>query len=321
MKAIIITQPGNPEVLQLVEEPKPIPGGNEVLIRVKAAGINRLDIAQRKGFYPAPPGAPADIPGVEVAGIVEKIGDDVSQWRIGDNVCALLSGGGYAEYVVADAGSCLPMPKGLNFIQAGSLPEAVFTVWYNVFQRGHLQATENFLVHGGTSGIGITAIQLAKIFGANVYATAGTDEKCKACIDFGAERCINYKTQDFEKELKGIGMDVILDMIGGDYIPKNINIMRPDGRLVFINAKSPALQGNVFTVMQKRLTITGSTLRSREFKFKSALASEIRTHVWPQIEQGKFKPVVYKTFPMAEAYKAHQLMETSEHIGKIMLEV
>jgi putative PIG3 family NAD(P)H quinone oxidoreductase len=321
MRAIVIRHPGDAEVLQLTERPKPSPGANEVLIRVKAAGVNRLDIAQRKGKYPAPEGAPADIPGVEVAGIIEQCGDQVRAWNINDRVCALLSGGGYAEYVVADAGSCLPIPQGLDFIQAASLPEAMFTVWHNVFQRGQLKADENFLIHGGTSGIGVTAIQLAKAFGANVYATAGSDEKCSFCTELGAIECVNYKTDDFERKLASAGMDVVLDMVGGDYTSKNINIMRQDGRLVFINAHSPALQGNVFSVMRKRLTITGSTLRSRELSFKSDLARELLKHVWPLIGEARFKPVIYKVFPLKEAAAAHQLMERSEHIGKIVLDL
>lgn len=321
MRAIIISHPGDAEVLQLTERPKPSPGINEVLIRVKAAGVNRLDIAQRQGKYPAPEGAPADIPGVEVAGIIEQCGDQVRAWNINDSVCALLSGGGYAEYVVADAGSCLPIPQGLDFFQAASLPEAMFTVWHNVFQRGQLKADENFLIHGGTSGIGVTAIQLAKAFGANVYATAGSDEKCSFCTELGAIDCVNYKTDDFESKLANVGMDVVLDMIGGDYITKNINIMREDGRLVFINAQSPALKGNVFSVMKKRLTITGSTLRSRELSFKSALARELLKYVWPLIDEARFKPVIYKVFPLKDAAGAHQLMERSEHIGKIVLDL
>lgn len=280
-----------------------------------------MDIAQRQGKYPAPEGAPADIPGVEVAGIIEQCGDQVRAWNINDRVCALLSGGGYAEYVVADAGSCLPIPQGLDFFQAASLPEAMFTVWHNVFQRGQLKADENFLIHGGTSGIGVTAIQLAKAFGANVYATAGSDEKCSFCTELGAIDCVNYKTDDFESKLANVGMDVVLDMIGGDYITKNINIMREDGRLVFINAQSPALKGNVFSVMKKRLTITGSTLRSRELSFKSALARELLKYVWPLIDEARFKPVIYKVFPLKDAAGAHQLMERSEHIGKIVLDL
>jgi len=321
MEAIVITHPGAADVLALVERPVPVPARNEVLIRVKAAGLNRLDIEQRKGLYPAPAGVPSDIPGVEVAGIIEQCGAEVVNRQVGDEVCALLGGGGYAEYAVADAGSCLPVPGNLNLIEAASLPEALFTVWHNVFQRGQLKAGENLLVHGGSSGIGITAIQLAKAFNAKVYATAGSDDKCTACESLGATQCINYKSQDFEEQLKPIGIDVILDMIGGDYMPKNIAVLNPEGRLVYINAKSAALQGSIFSIMKKRLTLTGSTLRSRDIKFKADLAKEITTHVLPLIEDGKFKPVIYKTFSLQQAAQAHQLMESSEHIGKIILSV
>lgn len=320
MKAIIITKPGEPNVLQPGERPIPVPEKNEVLIKIKAAGINRPDIAQRQGRYPAPPGAPADIPGLEVSGIIEECGSGVSRWKKGDEVCALLSGGGYAEYVTVPAGQCLPVPKGFSFIEAASLPETVFTVWHNVFQRGALKQGESFLIHGGSSGIGVTAIQLAKAIGATVFATAGTEEKVKACLDLGADKCINYKEEDFEKILETEGVDVILDMIGGDYVPKNMRLLRPDGRMVFINAmKGAEMDLNIRDIMKKRLTITGSTLRSREVSFKSALANEIEAHVWPWIEQGKFKPVIYKTFPLDEADKAHELMESSSHIGKIVL--
>ncbi len=303
------------------DRPKPQLEAHQVMLMVRAAGINRSDVAQRQGKYPAPPDAPADIPGLEVAGTVAEVGRDVTQWKTGDAVCALLPGGGYAEYAAVDARHCLPVPTGWSFAEAASLPETVFTVWHNVFQRGHLQAGETFLVHGGSSGIGITAIQLGKALGARVFATAGSPQKCQACQDLGAERCINYKTQDFEKILKTQGVDVILDMVGGDYIEKNLNLLKPDGRLVFINAMEGA-QGkfNVKHVMQKRLTITGSTLRPRSADFKAGLASEIEKHVWPLLEEGKFKPVIYKTFALADAYKAHQLMESSSHIGKIVLE-
>lgn len=321
MKAIVITHPGAADVLELVERPVPVPALNEVLIRVKAAGLNRLDIEQRKGLYPAPAGVPSDIPGVEVAGIIEQCGSEVENWQVGDEVCALLGGGGYAEYAVADAGSCLPVPKILNFIEAASLPEALFTVWHNVFQRGQLKAGENFLIHGGSSGIGVTAIQLANAFNAKVYATAGSDDKCIACESLGATQCINYKSQDFEEQLKPIGIDVILDMIGGDYMPKNIAVLNSEGRLIYINAKSAALQGSIFSIMKKRLTLTGSTLRSRDLKFKADLAKEIIKHVLPLIEQGKFKPVIYKSFPLQQAAQAHQLMESSEHTGKIILSI
>lgn len=320
MKAIIITKPGAPDVLQLQDRPIPVPGKNEVLIQIKTAGVNRPDVAQRKGNYPPPPGASVDIPGLEVAGIIEKCGEEVSRWRKTDKVCALVTGGGYADYVTVNEGQCLPIPKNLNFAEAASLPETVFTVWHNVFQRGLLKPGEHFLVHGGSSGIGITAIQLAKALGSVVFATAGSEKKCQACISLGADECINYKKEDFEKVLAQKGADVILDMIGGDYFAKNIRLLRPEGRMVFINAmKGSLVELNIRDIMQKRLTITGSTLRARDISFKTALAKEIETHVWPLIEKGKFKPVIYKTFPFQEAYKAHKLMESSEHIGKIVL--
>ena len=236
MKAIIITEPGRPEVLQLKEIPAPVCRENEVLIRIKASGVNRPDVAQRQGKYPAPSDAPPDIPGLEVAGIIEDLGECVSRWKKGDKVCALLAGGGYAEFVNVNEGQCLPVPEGLNFTEAASLPETVFTVWHNVFQRGKLKGGENFLVHGGSSGIGITAIQLAKAFGATVFTTAGSQEKCNKCVELGAEKCINYKNEDFEKQLAEKGMDVILDMIGGDYVAKDIRLLRPEGRMIFINA-------------------------------------------------------------------------------------
>lgn len=322
MKAIVITKPGGPEVLQIQDREKPSPKPNEVLIRVKAAGVNRPDIFQRKGSYPPPADVSQDIPGLEVAGIVESIGSEVIQWKTGDLVCALLGGGGYAEYAVVDARHCLPVPAGWSFIEAASLPETIFTVWQNVFLRGSLKSGETFLIHGGSSGIGITAIQLAKAFGAEVYATAGSDEKCKACKDLGAKRSINYKNEDFEEVLKDIGMDVILDMIGGDYIPKNIRILKPDGRLVYINAmKGGKAEIDVTDIMKKRLILTGSTLRNRDASFKAQLSAEIKEYVWPVLEAGKFKPVIYKTFKLEDAAAAHQLMESGDHIGKIVLEV
>ncbi|MEO8962532.1 MAG: NAD(P)H-quinone oxidoreductase [Ginsengibacter sp.] len=320
MKAITISKPGPPEVLSLKERPVPVPRRNEVLIKIMAAGVNRPDIAQRKGSYPPPAGAPPDIPGLEVAGVIEAVGDGASRWQKGNKVCALLAGGGYAQFTTVDEGQCLPIPKGLRFEEAASLPETVFTVWHNVFQRGSLKAGEHFLVHGGSSGIGITAIQLAKAFGASVFATAGSEEKCKACIALGSDECINYKEEDFETVLQKKGIDLVLDMIGGDYVPKNIRLLRPDGRMVFINAmKGNRMELNIMDIMQKRLIITGSTLRSREISFKAALAKEIETHVWPVIESGKFKPVIYQTFPLQDAAKAHELMESSSHIGKIVL--
>ncbi|MCF2496254.1 NAD(P)H-quinone oxidoreductase [Dyadobacter chenhuakuii] len=323
MKAIIISQPGGPEVLQIEERPMPQPAANQVLIKVYAAGINRPDVFQRKGNYPPPAWAPQDIPGLEVAGIIEQVGHDVADWKKGDAVCALLPGGGYADYAVAQAGHCLPVPGGFDFVQAASLPETVFTVWHNAFQRGGLKSGDNFLVHGGTSGIGITAIQLAKAWGAKVFATAGSEEKCSACVTLGADICINYKTDDFEEKLKNEGIDVILDMVGGDYIPKNIRLLREDGRLVFINTmKGGKLEGTEVDfgmIMKKRLTITGSTLRNRSDEFKTALAKEIRANVWPIIESGDFKTVIAAQFPLNEASKAQALMETSGHIGKIVL--
>ncbi|MEO8416269.1 MAG: NAD(P)H-quinone oxidoreductase [Ginsengibacter sp.] len=320
MNAIIITKPGTPDVLTMQERPTPVPGKKEVLIRIKASGINRPDISQRKGLYPAPAGAPEDIPGLEVAGIIEACGNEVQRWSNGDKVVALLAGGGYADFAVVDAGQCLPIPKNLSYVQAASLPETIFTVWHNVFQRGLLKPGEHFLVHGGSSGIGITAIQLANALGAVVFATAGSPEKCSACVSFGADTCINYHKEDFETALQKEGIDVVLDMIGGDYVPKNIRLLRADGRMVFINAiNGNLMEVSIMNIMQKRLTITGSTLRSRTVSFKTALAKEVETHVWPLVASGKFKPFIYQAFPMREANKAHELMESSQHIGKIVL--
>jgi NADPH2:quinone reductase len=320
MQAVVITQPGGPEVLQVQERPRPEPAPHEVLIKVKDAGINRPDVMQRRGNYPPPAGVPADIPGLEVAGVVEKCGSEVTRWRPGANVCALLGGGGYAEYVVADARHCLPLPKGFSFVEAASLPETVFTVWHNVFQRGQLKASESFLVHGGSSGIGTTAIQLAKAWGARVFATAGSPEKCQACEKLGAEECINYKTEDFAQVLQAEGVDVILDMIGGTYISKNISLLKPDGRLIFINAMQGARgEFNALELMQRRLTITGSTLRPRSALFKAELTADIEKQVWPLLESGQFKPVIYQAFSLTEASQAHALMESSTHIGKIVL--
>lgn len=307
-------------MLKMEERLQPVPGPGEVLVKVMAAGVNRPDVAQRKGNYPPPPGAPADIPGLEVAGIVTQVNADVEQWRAGDKVCALVPGGGYAEYVAVNALHCLPVPEGWDFAAAASLPETVFTVWHNVFERGHLKAGESLLVHGGSSGIGTTAVQLAKALGATVYATAGTDEKCRACEALGAERCINYKTEDFEAALKDTAVDVILDMVGGDYISRNLRLLRPDGRLVFVNAmKGGKAELDMLYIMKQRITITGSTLRNREASFKAHLAGEVEKHVWPLLEQGKFRPVIFKTFHLAQAAAAHALMESSRHTGKIVL--
>ncbi|MBW8687504.1 NAD(P)H-quinone oxidoreductase [Chitinophaga rhizophila] len=320
MKAAVITQPGAPEVLQWKEYATPQPGKEEILIEVKAAGVNRADVAQRQGKYPAPAGVPADVPGLEAAGVVISCGEGVTMWQPGDKVCALLAGGGYAEQVVVKEGQCLPVPEGYSFAEAASLPEAIFTVWSNIFQRGSLQPGETLLVHGGSSGIGVTAIQLAHALGSKVMVTVGSDEKGAACIALGADRFINYKQSDFEQELSAEKVDVILDMVGGDYLPKNLRILREEGRLVYINTMGGnRVEMDLSLVMRKRLTITGSTLRAREYAFKKALTADILERVWPLLQDGKFKPVIYKTFPFAAAAAAHQLMESSEHIGKIML--
>lgn len=320
MKAIVMTASGAPEVLQLKEYATPVPGNEEVLIEVKAAGVNRADEFQRKGRYPAPPGVPADIPGLEVAGIVAACGAGVTLWQPGDAVCALLAGGGYAEFVTVKEGQCLRLPGGISFAEAASLPETVLTVWSNVFERGSLQPGETLLVHGGNSGIGITAIQIAHALGSKVIVTAGTDEKGENCLQLGADAFINYKKQDFEKILQDEGIDVILDMVGGDYLQKNLNILNPEGRLVHINSVGgDKVSFSIHQVMQKRLTITGSTLRSREYSFKKKLTQAVLENVWPLIEEGKFKPVIYKTFLFGEAAEAHRLLADSDHTGKIVL--
>ncbi|GAB3866898.1 NAD(P)H-quinone oxidoreductase [Hymenobacter segetis] len=322
MNAIVIQQPGGPEVLHLQQQSKPQPAAHEVLIRVHAAGVNRPDVLMRQGKYAGSGDVTGLVPGLEIAGTIESSGADVTRWQPGDAVCALLPAGGYAEYAVVDARHCLPVPAGLSMVEAAALPETVFTVWHNVFQRGGLQPGETLLVHGGSSGIGTTAIQLARALGSHVAITAGDDAKCSACLELGADWAINYKTQDFEAVLNEAGVDVILDMIGGDYIAKNLRLLKDDGRLVFVNA----MQGgkgefNALEVMRRRLSITGSTLRPRSAEFKAALAAAVEQHVWPLIAAGKFRPVIYKTFPLAEAAAAHELMESSAHIGKIVLEV
>lgn len=320
MKAIVITQPGGPEVLRVEDRDDLQPQGDEVCIEVKASGLNRADIIQRQGSYPAPPGVPADIPGLEVSGIVQSAGPRVTGWKPGDKVCALIAGGGYAQYAIAREGQCLPVPDNFNFVEAGALPEALSTVWSNVFQRGRLQAGENFLVHGGNSGIGTAAIQLAKAFGATVYTTVGSEEKGNITIGLGADRFINYKTQDFAVELATTGIDVILDMIGGEYLQKNIRVLREDGRLVYINSVGGNTPGiNLHQVMTKRLTLTGSTLRGREYTWRKALSAELKEKVWPVIASGRYKPLIYRTLPYTEAAEAHRLMDTREHTGKIML--
>jgi NADPH2:quinone reductase len=324
MKAIIITQPGGPEVLQLAERSKPGYAADEVLIKVAAAGINRPDIFQRKGNYPPPAGVPQDIPGLELAGIIDKVGVNVNRWKIGDRVCALVSGGGYAEYCNVPQGQCLPIPDDLTFIEAASLPETYFTVWSNVFDRGKLKPNESILVHGGSGGIGVVAIQMAKALGSTVYVTAGSDEKCKFCEQLGAARAINYKTENFIEVINqltaGKGVDVILDSIGGDYTPGNIQSLADDGRLVIINTiKGNKVQIDLSTVMRKRLVITGSMLRSREASFKNQIAQNLEKYVWPLLASGQIKPVVHAIFPADEAAKAHQLMEGGKYFGKIIL--
>ncbi len=324
MKAIVVTEPGGAEVLKLMERPKPAIAPNEVLIKLMAAGINRPDIYQRKGNYPPPAGASPDILGLEVAGIVVEVGADVVRWRIGDKVCALVSGGGYAEYCNAPEGQCLPIPDGLSFIEAASLPETFFTVWSNVFDRGQLKTGESLLVHGGSSGIGVAAIQMATAMGTTVYATAGSDEKCKFCEDLGATKAINYNTEDFKVAIHQLtnakGVNVVLDMVGGDYTSNNIKILADDGRLVLINAmKGKDAMIDLSLVMRKRLTITGSTLRARDIAFKSTIAHHLEKHIWPLLASGKIKPIIHSIFKIEDAAKAHQLMENSSHMGKILL--
>jgi putative PIG3 family NAD(P)H quinone oxidoreductase len=322
MKAIVITAAGGPEVLQIRDYTEPAVSDDEVRIKVKAAGINRSDIFQRKGHYPPPPGVTKDIPGLEVSGIVENCGPHVSLWKPGDRVCALVAGGGYAEYVNVKEGQCLPIPSDLSFVEAAGLPETVFTVWSNVFGRGSLKPGETLLVHGGSSGIGTTAIQLAHALKSKVYVTVGSEPKGQKCLELGADRYINYKTGDFEALLGDDGVDVVLDMVGGSYFEKNCRILRTEGRLVYINAisREPA-SINIRLMMQKRLTITGSTLRGREYAFKKQLSESILKNVWPLIESGKFRPLIYRTFPLSEASAAHRLMEEDQHMGKIILEI
>lgn len=325
MRAIEITQPGAPDVLRLCERPMPAVVRGELLIKVHAAGVNRPDVLQRSGNYPVPAGA-SDIPGLEVAG--EIVGGDLagSTFKTGDMVCALVQGGGYAEFCSAPVELCLPIPKGWSALEAASLPETAFTVWSNVFDRAGLTGAETLLVQGGTSGIGVTAIQIAAAFGHRVFATAGSDEKCRACEALGAERAINYRTEDFVDIVKsatgGKGVDVILDMVGGDYVPREINCLADDGRLVFIallgGAKANISLGQI---LLRRLTITGSTLRPRPVSFKAGIAVQLRERLWPLLEARKINPVIYRTFPLAEAAQAHALMETSTHVGKIMLEI
>ncbi len=329
MRIVEISNPGAPEVLRPAQRAVPQAGEGELLIRVSASGINRPDVLQRTGNYPVPPGA-SDVPGLEVAGVIES-GDAAAMaaagLKVGDRVCALVAGGGYAEYCVAPVGQCLPFPKGLSDVEAASLPETFFTVWSNVFDRGRLQAGETLLVQSGSSGIGVTAIQMAKAMGATVIATAGSDDKCAACVALGADHAINYKTHDFVAEAMrltgGKGVDVVLDMVAGDYVAREIECLAEDGRLVII-----AVQGgiksefNAGLVLRRRLTVTGSTLRPRPVAFKAAIANNLRQHVWPLIDAGLIKPVIHSTFDAASAdgaAQAHRLMESNQHVGKIVL--
>ncbi|MDP3351202.1 MAG: NAD(P)H-quinone oxidoreductase [Hydrogenophaga sp.] len=326
MQAVEISSFGAPEVLCLGERPVPVAAAGEVLIRVSASGVNRPDVLQRTGNYPVPPGA-SDIPGLEVAGVIAS-GDAAAMaaagLKVGDRVCALVAGGGYAQWCVAPVGQCLPVPEGLDDIAAASLPETFFTVWSNVFDRARLQAGETLLIQGGTSGIGVTAIQMAKALGARVIATAGSDDKCAACLELGADHAINYKTQDFVAAVAdltgGQGVNVVLDMVAGAYVAREIDCLAEDGRLVII-----AVQGgvkaefNAGMVLRKRLTITGSTLRPRPIAFKAAIAQALRERVWPLLVQGQIKPVIHQVFPASEAAAAHTLMESNRHIGKLVL--
>ncbi|MEO5735147.1 MAG: NAD(P)H-quinone oxidoreductase [Rubrivivax sp.] len=334
MRAIEIREPGGPDVLQLCERPRPEPKAGELLIAVQASGINRPDVLQRRGLYPMPPGV-SDLPGLEIAGTVAGgSADDLKTagLKVGDPVCALVAGGGYAEYCVAPAGQCLPVPKGLSMVEAAALPETFFTVWQNVFHIAGLKAGETLLVQGGSSGIGTTAILIAKALGATVIVTAGSDDKCSACLKIGADHAINYKIQDFVAEVKRItaaadtgaggggGIDVVLDMVGGDYLAREIECLRNDGRIALI-----AVQGgtsgtiDIAAVLRKRLSITGSTLRPRSVAYKTVLANELKATVWPLFESAGIKPVIHAMFPAAEAAKAHALMESSAHVGKIVL--
>lgn len=325
MIAIAVSRYGGPEVLQAVERPTPDPGRREVLIRVEGAGVNRPDLMQREGKYPPPMGA-SDIPGLEVAGTVAACGPDVRRWREGDRVCALVSGGGYAEFCVAPEVQCLPIPSALDTVPAGGVPEAFFTVWMNVFDRGRLQPGESLLVHGGASGIGTTAIQMAHVFGARVFATAGSDDKCAACERLGAERAVNYRTTDFAAALKpltdGRGIDVILDMVGAPYFARNLDLLAVEGRLLQIAVLHGAkAEINLIPVLRRRLTISGSVLRARSVEEKGAIAAMLELRVWPLIEQKKLAPVIFATVPLSEAAEAHRLMESGSHIGKIVLAV
>jgi len=322
MQAVEITEAGGPDVLQPTTRPVPAPRAGEVVIRLAYAGVNRPDALQRAGMY-APPPTASDLPGLEGAGEIVALGEGVSEWAIGDEVCALLPGGGYADYVATPAAHCLPVPAGLGLKEAACLPETFFTVWSNVFQRGGLKGGERFLVHGGSSGIGTTAIQLAREFGARVFTTAGSAEKCETCTRLGAERAMNYREEDFVEVLRAEGgADLILDMVGGDYLPRNVKALADDGRLVMIAfLQGPKVELNFAQVMMRRLTITGSTLRPQSDLAKARIAEALRAHVWPLLEAGKVAPVMDSEFPLVDAAAAHARMESSGHIGKIVLKV
>jgi NADPH:quinone reductase len=324
MRAVEISSPGGPEVLKLRELPKPAPKPDEILVKVAAAGVNRPDVLQRMGRYPVPPGA-SPLPGLEIAGEVAEAGSSAKLWKPGDKVCALANGGGYAEYCAVPQAQALPVPQNLSLVEAASLPETFFTVWTNVYDRGRLAPGETLLVQGGSSGIGVAAIQMAAATGNRVFATAGSDEKCAACVRLGAAAAINYRTQDFEAEIRqltgGKGVNVILDMVGGDYVAKELKCLADEGRLVFIAFLRGAKAELDLAQVMRRLTITGSTLRPRTPEFKAAIAASLRQKIWPLIESGRIKPQVYRTFPLAQAAEAHRLMESSQHIGKIVLTV
>ena len=323
MLCVEISSLGGPDVLRPVERPDPIPRDGEVLIRVEAAGVNRPDVLQRLGEYPPPPGA-SDIPGLEVAGTIAALGGGVGHWRVGDRVCALVAGGGYATWCVAPVPQCLPVPSVLDAVAAAALPETFFTVWTNVFDRGRLRSGETALCHGGTSGIGTTAIQLAVARGARVFATAGSDEKCCACVELGAERAINYRREDFVSAIMtatgGRGVDLVLDIVGGDYLGRNLAVLAVEGRLVQIGLMGGASATlDLGRLLRRRLTMTGSTLRPRSVDEKGEIAAALRREIWPLLEQRRVRPMVYRTFPLTDAAAAHRLMESSEHIGKIVL--
>lgn len=323
MTAIEIAHPGGPDVLRIVERPTPRPEQRDVLIKIAAAGVNRVDLMQREGKYPPPPGA-SDIPGLEVSGVIAEVGPAAQRWRVGDQVCALITGGGYAEYCVAPDVQCLPVPHGVDLVSAAALPEACFTVWTNAFDRGRLKSGETFLVHGGSSGIGTTAIQMGRTFGARVFATAGSAEKCAACERLGAERAVNYRETDFVSELMTLtgnrGIDLILDMVGGDYLRRNVDLLAFDGRLVQIAVRGGTKgELNLLRMQRQRLTITGSTLRARPVSEKEQIARAVETQVWPAIAAGAVRPVIYGTYPLSQAAEAHRVIEAGHQIGKLVL--